>query len=231
MRFLKACFKSNRLLKQAQQTVNKKKGELIIANNDIFNDGKLRYARWDKKKKNFITYHFYLKVDKEKYDAFWENVNYYEYCIDNIDNLEKILENCSSPTIQKSRTVQVPYTYKQRIWNPGTAGELGSIGHDGVSSGSIGESGHYETVTRTAYREEVQYYTVANPDYNPEKVTAAKISLSKWQESKAATEEKIRYSPFELFLFPTSTDEQKDETCLASFFYTNNMDVNRWSKE
>ena len=169
--------------------VGKKKGEVIYfwgTSNYLIN-----YSIWDKKIKEFVTYTFYLELNKEAYESRSDDIAYYDKCIKGMDYCNWVLENCANRTIRKARKIQVPYTYQERIWNPGHVGA--NTYHLGSTEGS---TGYEEVVTRTAYREEIEYYDEANPNYDPAKVAKAKTDLSYWQTERARMEEKLRYLPF-----------------------------------
>ena len=184
---------------ELKQILKKTKGELIITTNDFMKDGRVWYAQYDKGKKDFVTWTLYMQIDESAYNAYEANIRYYEKCLQNIDQCYQIINNCSEPTIRKSRTVQVPYTYQERVWNPGNEAVSGPAGAGIQSTGGYG---HYETITRTVYRNEIQYYDVANPSYNPSKVNEAERSLTYWEKEKTSTEDKFKYVPCFLGVSP-----------------------------
>ncbi len=131
---------------------------------------------YDETSKRFRDYSFILTIYDDLYKSYDEvETKLYSYintCNQNINACNEIIKNCSNPTIQKSRVVKVPYQY----W------VAGSIGHRTNSSfgSTSGSSGHYET----EYIDEIQYYTVPDPNYNPTAVAQAKKDLQYWNNEK-----------------------------------------------
>lgn len=178
-----------------------KKGEMI----DFFPAGEeytetylIIDAIYDKNTKCFIEYNFALTVFEDVYAKYIETrEQMYSYidkcrqnvnsCIENMSscdaNIKKcndIISTCSNPTIQKSRVVSVPYTVTERYWVPGSTGV-----RTDSSFGSIeGTPSHSETRQYTAYRNETEYYTVPNPNYNPSAVNKAKSDIQYWNKEK-----------------------------------------------
>ena len=173
---------------EISRIIGANKGEAILIKGN-----RIVYAVYNKSVKEFVICNFTFTIDNAEYERRKENLAYYAKCIDNIEWCEWTIENCSSPTIRKSEVVQVPYTYTERVWHPGTLGY--STYHRGSQASS---SGYYETVTRTAYRDEVRYYNASNPNYDLDAVAKARQYLPKWQENKLATEERI-YLPYNLY--------------------------------
>ena len=101
-------------------------------------------------------------------------IGFKNYRKKSFDKAKWTVENCSSPTIQKSKVVTVPKKIEERHWNPGSAGRRTNSSY---GSSEI-EEGHWEIYTRTVYVDEVQYYNVANPNYNPNAVREAEKILS-----------------------------------------------------
>ena len=134
-------------------------------------------------KKGDHVYYFGLVVTDGK--SFADALDYIKELFDyksrfskEIEDYKWTIENCSSQTIQKSRVVSVPRQVQEKVWNPG------SIGHSSNSSfgSSQGDEGHWEVYTKTVYVDEVQYYNVANPNYNPQAVSTARAMLTESQE-------------------------------------------------
>ncbi len=154
------------------------------------------YKEFQKKdgKNGTMSYGFAFDIDQQAYKEWNENLAYLKKCDEQIESCNWTIENCSAETLKKSKVVQVPYEVTERRWVPGDLGARtnGSFGSTAITPG------HYEYDTYTIYKEETQYYTVANPNYNPAKVAQAKQNLPSWQNSKSATLEKMKYLPFTL---------------------------------
>lgn len=176
--------------------------------------GLIFYSIYDKKKKDYVGYEFYFIWNKEEYEALENSVSYYDKCVKGIEWCNWTLENCANPTIRKSRTVSVPYTYQERVLV-----EAGGIGSRTGSYGSRGMTqDRYEIVTRTGYRDEIQYYDAPNPNYNPENVAKAKKDLSTWRTGKTNTESKLKSLPLTIFVF-TFEEEMEFEDKLDNEEY------------
>lgn len=172
----------------------KKEGEAIQLNKD----NTIYYFVYDKESKKFLQYTFVLKAnsknieeinelykgfDKARSDICGEIYNdgdaisVTKYKIEelnaSIENCNKVINWCSKETIQKSRTVEIPYTYTERVWIAGTTGRRTNSSF----GSSEGTPGHYETRTYTAYKKQTEYYTVANPDYSPQRVAQARRDI------------------------------------------------------
>ena len=161
-----------------------KKGELILVPKDIISEGVFLYAKYDNKEKEFRIYYFLFEMSEDDYKTYGDNIQYYEKCIKGIDYCNWVLKNCSNPTIQKERIVEVPLpAEKTYVYESGRSGETGQ--------------GHYEYTPR--YTTKVEYYTVANPNYDLNKVANAKKNLPLWEKDKAATQEKLKYLPFRIY--------------------------------
>ena len=154
------------------------------------------YKEFQKKdgKNGTMSYGFAFDIDQQAYKEWSENLAYIKKCDEQIESCNWTIENCSAETIKKSKVVQVPYEVTERRWVPG---DLGARTNSSFGS-TASTPGHYEYDTYTIYKEETQYYTVANPNYNPGKVAQAKQYLPSWQNSKSATLEKMKYLPFTL---------------------------------
>ena len=142
-------------------------------------------------KKGTMTYYFYFSISEECYKTYTETFAHLKKCDEQIELCNWNIENCAAPTIRKSKKVSVPYEVTERHWVPGT---LGARTNSSFGS-SEGTPGHYEIYTRTVYRDEVQYYDVANPNYDPEKVARAKKNLPLWQNDRDATMKKLKTLP------------------------------------
>lgn len=158
-----------------------KKGKVIDCLDTGENKKLITYYAFDKKLKYFVKYTFALMVNESQYNSYADSIkaltSFIDECNKNIDLCEKnikscneIIEKCSNPTIQKSRIVSVPYTVE--IVTP----ILGKAGNPGT---------YTKTETYTEYRDEIEYYTVPNPNYNPNAVSKAKKDLQSWNNSKA----------------------------------------------
>ena len=154
------------------------------------------YKEFQKKdgKNGTMSYGFAFDIDQQAYKERNENLAYLKKCDEQIESCNWTIENCSAETLKKSKVVQVPYEVTERRWVPG---DLGARTNSSFGS-TASTPGHYEYDTYTIYKEETQYYTVANPNYNPAKVAQAKQNLPSWQNSKSATLEKMKYLPFTL---------------------------------
>ncbi len=170
-----------------------KKGETILFS-DI--SSSFIYIRYDTKFKNYLAYKFDLEIDEIAYNDYEKNVQYYQKCIDNIKTCNWVIENCSSPTLTKSRQIQVPYTYTEAVW---VSGDIGARTLKGGYQPI--ETGHTEYVERTGYRYETEYYLVDNPNYDLERVKKAKKNLPLWEQDKSKTEEKLSNMPFNLYYY------------------------------
>lgn len=141
---------------------------------------------YDKKIKQFVEYKFILTISKDAYNKYRKVQNKCKSDIEssdkNIDLCNEIIKECSHATIQKSRTIQVPYTVTERYW---VAGDIGRRTNSSLGS-QPATPGHWETMEYTAYRNEVEYYTVPNPNYNPTAVANAKKNLQGWESVKNA---------------------------------------------
>lgn len=154
-----------------------KKGEAVMFPNNLFEDGLILYAVYNRNKKDFVVYAYHLDITKKDYDANCENKRYYEKCMKNIEWCNWVLENCSSPTLK-----EVDY------YNARTTGN-----YMDASGGSANDASMtYETLNRPKL-------SSSNPNYAPEKVAEAKRILPTWKKEKAATEEKLKYLPFTLY--------------------------------
>lgn len=122
-----------------------KKGEMI----DFFSAGE-KYPEtyliintiYNKNSKRFIEYNFSITIFEDVYAKYIEiKDQMYSYidkcqqnaniCIENMNscdaNIKKcndIISTCSNPTIEKSRTISVPYTVTERYW---VAGDIGLV--------------------------------------------------------------------------------------------------------
>lgn len=147
---------------------------------------------YDKEADRFAVYSFGLVIFEDGYKEYKEleelssNIrSYINECEENIQLCNETIQRCSNPTIQKSRVVQIPYTATQQIWHPGTAGR-----RTNSSFGSTeGTPGYWETREYTAYRNETQYYTVPDPNYDPVAVAEAKEWLQYWTSEKNTAEQ------------------------------------------
>ncbi len=186
----------NEFQREASQEL--KKGQLICCtpNEDAPNEKSIAYWAYNKKKKAFVGYFFTLVIDDTAYNRYKENNSYKVTCDSNIKECNAIIQKCSNPTIQKSRTVKVPYTVTERILVPGNIGSRTS--HYGSSETTYD---HYETRTYTEYRDEIQYYTVPDPNYNPKAVAKAKNDLKYWEAEKNDVSKKLEKLPFNLFYY------------------------------
>ena len=170
-----------------------KKGEIIF-----YPDASkpLIYVIYDSKIQQYKAYYFDLVIDENAYKDYEENVQYYDKCIEKIKTCNWIIDNCSSPTLTKSRQIQVPYTYTEAVWVPG------DIGARTIKEGYQPiDAGHTEYVERTGYRYETEYYVVDNPNFDLEKVKNAKKNLPLWGQEKTKTEEKLSNMPFILYYY------------------------------
>ncbi len=149
------------------------------------------YKEFQKKdgKNGTMSYGFAFDIDQQAYKEWSENLAYIKKCDDQIESCNWTIDNCSAETIEKQKVVQVPYEVTERRWVPGSGGARtnSSFGSTAITPG------HYEYDTYTIYKDEVQYYKVANPNYNPAKVAQAKQNLPSWQKGKADTLEKMKY--------------------------------------
>ena len=179
-----------------KNVIKRKNGEAIVLNIEGVFNNTIRYYVYDKNKKGFVAYIFNYYGDEEEYKAYNENIIYYDKCVKGIEWCNWALENCANSTIRKSRTVSVPYTYQERVLV-----EAGSIGSRTKHMGSSGMTqDRYETVTRTAYRDEIEYYDAPNPNYNLDNVAKAKKDLPIWEKEKVTTKEKIKL-PFLIYVW------------------------------
>ena len=138
-------------------------------------------------KKGSAIYYFTLCYDKQADDAqFREDLAFIEQMKKDLEKDKWIIENCSSPTIQKSRVVSVPRTVQKQVWVPGTASVYSA--RDGKIYGSDGQ---WVTQTYTVYVDEVQYYNEPNPNYNPTEVSNAKIRYPLSQKTLKTFEEEL----------------------------------------
>lgn len=168
---------------------------------DNFNVFDILYVKYGKTEST--DYLFQLKIP-DAYENNYEDFALYE--IGEIDKAKKsfdkakwTVENCSSPTIQKSKVVTVPKKIEERHWNPGSAGRRTNSSY---GSSEI-EEGHWEIYTRTVYVDEVQYYNVANPNYNPNAVREA---------------EKILSNPQIIYIHPFSLEAANGDDILGTWF-------------
>ena len=158
-----------------------KKGEAIMFPNNLFDDGLILYAVYNKNKKDFVVYAYHLDITKKDYDANCENKRYYEKCMKNIEWCNWVLENCSNPISEEA----VAYNNKPRATM--------NLGGSYNASNGVGYGG-YET-----YGYDRPKVSERNPNYDPDKVAEAKRILPTWKKEKAATEEKLKYLPFTLY--------------------------------
>lgn len=173
---------------------NIKKGEVVyfFVPEDSKNEAFISNFIYDKESERFVLYSFVLTIFENEYKELKEleelssNIqSAINECEENIQFCNETIQRCSNPTIQKSRVVQIPYTATQQIWHPGTAGR-----RTNSSFGSTeGTSGYWETIEYTAYRNETQYYTVPDPNYNPAAVAEAKEWLQYWTSEKKSAEQ------------------------------------------
>lgn len=184
------------LKKELGESLNKtiKKGEAVyfFVPDDSKNEAFISDFIYDKESERFVLYSFWLSIFEDEYKELKEleelSSTIYSYiseCKENIQICNETIQRCSNPTIQKSRVVQIPYTATQQIWHPGTAGR-----RTNSSFGSTeGTPGYWETREYTAYRNETQYYTVPDPNYDPVAVAEAKEWLQYWTSEKNAAEQ------------------------------------------
>ena len=158
-----------------------KKGVAVITSQNLFEKGLILYAVYNSKQKDFVVYAFELDVTKKNYDAYCENIRYYEKCMKNIEWCNWVLENCSNPISEEA----VAYNNQPRA----------SMNLGGSYNASNGSGyGGYET-----YGYERPKVSERNPNYDPDKVAEAKRILPTWKKEKAATEAKLEYLPFTIY--------------------------------
>ena len=187
---------SESLKQSLSESLNKtiKRGEIVQFTypEDSKNEAFISNFIYDKESDRFTSYSFRLVIFEDEYKELKEleelssNIqSAINECEENIQFCHETIQRCSNPTIQKSRVVQIPYTATQQIWHPGTAGR-----RTNSSFGSTeGTSGYWETIEYTAYRNETQYYTVPDPNYNPAAVAEAKEWLQYWTSEKKSAEQ------------------------------------------
>lgn len=153
-----------------------KKGVAIMYPNNLFEDGLILYAVYNSKQKEFVVYAYNLDITQKDYDAYCENIRYYEKCMNNIKWCNWVLENCSSPTLKEAEA----YNNRPRYDTVRTTDGYGNTTYEstGLSRPTI---------------------STANPNYDPDKVAEAKRILPAWKKEKAATEAKLEYLPFKLY--------------------------------
>ncbi len=150
-------------------------------------------------KKGSTVYFFFLCYDKQADDEqFRHDLASIEQMKKDLEKDKWIIENCSSPTIHKSRVVSVPRTVQKQVWVPGTAGAYSA--RDGKIYGSDGQ---WVTQTYTVYVDEVQYYNEPNPNYNPTEVSNAKMRYSLSQDMLKEFEENLE-PQFYIYALPPS---------------------------
>ncbi len=196
--------KNNEALKQdLSESLKKKvkKGEAVLfsvpenSKNEGFIDTFVHYYIYDKEAERFALYSFVLGIFEDGYKEYkeleelssniWSAIN---MCEENIQLCNETIQRCSNPTIQKSRVVEVPYTVTEQIWHPGSGGR-----RTNSSFGSSEATPSYtETRTYTAYRNELEYYTVPDPNYDPAAVAEAKEWLQYWTSEKESAEQAWR---------------------------------------
>lgn len=177
-----------------------KTGELIYYFDNNQNPRIIFYTFYDEQKEAYIEYTFYLSIFEDAYKQYsdiQETLNtYITHCDNKINSCTEIIRTCSNPTIQKSRVVSVPYTVRERYWVPA------SIGYR--AGGTIGSKeyipGHYEIREYTAYKNETEYYTVPNPNYNPTKVEQAYKDITYWQAEKEKAQQDFKKIPLPFVL-------------------------------
>lgn len=147
-------------------------------------------------KKGTMAYGFALGINQQACKEWSENLAYIKKCDDQIESFNWIIDNCSAETIVKQKVDYVPYEATKKRYVPGDSG-IRAGGGTGWTY-TEGTPGHYEYDTYTDYREVVQYYEVANPNYNPAKVAQAKQYLPSRENSKNERLEKMKYLPFSL---------------------------------
>ncbi|MCQ2579613.1 MAG: hypothetical protein MJ159_02825 [Treponemataceae bacterium] len=154
----------------------RKKGVAVISSKNLFEDGTILYAIYNTKQKEFVVYAYNLDITQKDYDAYCENIRYYEKCMNNIKWCNWVLENCSSPTLKEAEA----YNNRPRYDTVRTTDGYGNTTYEstGLSRPTI---------------------STANPNYDPDKVAEAKRILPVWKKEKAATEEKLKYLPFKLY--------------------------------
>lgn len=159
-------------------------------------------------KKGTMAYGFAFDINQQAYKEWSENSAYIKKCDDQIESFNWIIDNCSAETIVEQKIVQVPYKVTKKRWVPGDSGIRAGSGTEWTYT--EGTPGHYEEYTAyTEYRNEVQYYEVANPNYNPAKVAQAKQNLPSWQNSKTERLEKMKYLPFSISVINLNLGHEK----------------------
>ncbi len=169
-----------------KKSLKKKQGELVTITTNIAEDGKIWYAIYDKKKRNFVSYEFQLDVDWDAYTQLYNKAAAeYDKYLDAVADCNRTIENCSSPTVKQWKTKQVPYQaqvpytvsipyeaevpYEVRVpyteyvsdWIPGGSGQPGSVEYVPVTRYRTEIRYRTETQYRneTRYRTETQYRT------------------------------------------------------------------------
>ncbi len=154
----------------------------------------IAYSVYDKNTQRYVEYDFGLVIDNTAYAAYKKTDSYIATCNIKINDCNETIKKCSNPTIEKSRIVQVPYTVTERVFVPGNIGARTS--HYGSSEITYD---HYETRTYTEYRDEIEFYTIPDPNYNPKAVEKAKKDLQYWQSEKSKANDRKEKLPFDLF--------------------------------
>jgi len=177
-----------------------KKGEAVVffdsesenSGNEGFIDTFIFDYIYDKEAERFAVYSFVLGIFEDGYKELKEleelssNIrSYINECEENIQFCNETIQRCSNPTIQKSRVVEVPYTVTEQIWHPGSGGRRTNSSF----GSSEGTPSYTETRTYTAYRNEIEYYTVPDPNYDPAAVAEAKEWLQYWTSEKKTAEQ------------------------------------------
>ncbi len=139
-----------------------KSGEFV----DVLRHGNIgiatRYFVYNEKLKDFEYNVSIFTLYEDKYKKALEQ---YGNLQNQIENYEWTIENCSSPTILKSRWVQVPYKVTERQWV------------NGFWHADGGVPGHWEEKERIVYQNVIENYTEPNPNYNPSAVNEAQKKL------------------------------------------------------
>lgn len=159
---------------EVSRLLDKKKGTAII-----FKDGIIKYAKYDKKSKEFKTWSFRLENNESGYKDFGDNILYYDKCVKNINACYRTIEICSPLTIRKSRQVLVPYIIMEKV-GPSSPDKPAKI------------------VPVTQYRYKTEYYDEINPHYNPQAVAEAKTTLDLWIIERDNTQKKLAL-PYRLY--------------------------------
>ena len=187
---------SESLKQSLSESLNKtiKRGEIVQFTypEDSNNEAFISNFIYDKESDRFTSYSFRLVIFEDEYKELKELEelsstiqSYIRECEEEIQFCNETIQRCSNPTIQKSRVVQIPYTATQQIWHPGTAGRRTNSSF----GSSEGTPGYWETIEYTAYRNETQYYTVPDPNYDPATVAEAKKWLQYWTSEKKTAEQ------------------------------------------